>query len=216
MSHEHDHQHAHTHGHDHGPGHDHSHQHSNAHTHDHNHGHDHNHAHDHDHGHEHDQAHGHAHEHHDSSAPAQTIPDEAFFIEALALLGEGVAAVRVESAARSIGRPQGVFAELDVLGLERFDQALHHELAVRKRAAASGHSEAAAVRFPSAAAYVIEKMAHGFRRTGQAAGGGFYEYSAGQVARLWSGLNVFERGGRAIEDSAIAKRLQRALEGPAQ
>jgi len=66
-------------------------------------------------------------------------------------------------------------------------------------------------RFPEPAVYVIEKMAHGFRRAGRSAGGGFYEYSAGAEPRLWSGLKVFERGAREVDDAAIAERLRAAL-----
>jgi 3-hydroxyacyl-CoA dehydrogenase/enoyl-CoA hydratase/3-hydroxybutyryl-CoA epimerase len=71
-------------------------------------------------------------------------------------------------------------------------------------------SKPVSTRFPQAAVYVIEKMAHGFRRTGRAAGGGFYDYPAEGQPTLWSGLKVFERGARAIDDAEVAARLREA------
>ena len=191
------------------------------HSHDsHNHDHDH-HAHDHDH-HAHDHAHGHDHHHdHDHHhahplTPVAEIPAEALLVEALSLLGEGVTANRIEAAAHSIGLDQGVLMQLDTVGLELFDLALHAELDALKavaQAAMPGARKAkvVSVRFPEPAVYVIEKMAHGFRRTGRASGGGFYDYTAGAEPQLWSGLKVFERGAREVDDASLAERLRAAI-----
>jgi len=191
------------------------------HSHDsHNHDHDH-HAHDHDH-HAHDHAHGHDHHHdHDHHhahplTPVAEIPAEALLVEALSLLGEGVTANRIEAAAHSIGLDQGVLMQLDTVGLEVFDLALHAELDALKavaQAAMPGARKAkvVSVRFPEPAVYVIEKMAHGFRRTGRASGGGFYDYTAGAEPQLWSGLKVFERGAREVDDASLAERLRAAI-----
>jgi len=137
-------------------------------------------------------------------------------VEALSLLGEGVTANRIEAAAHSIGLNQGVLMQLDTVGLELFDLALHAELDALKavaQAAIPGARKAkvVSVRFTEAAVYVIEKMAHGFRRTGRASGGGFYDYAPGAEPQLWSGLKVFERGARDIEDAVLAQRLQAAI-----
>jgi 3-hydroxyacyl-CoA dehydrogenase len=191
------------------------------HSHDsHNHDHDH-HAHDHDH-HAHDHAHGHDHHHdHDHHhahplTPVAEIPAEALLVEALSLLGEGVTANRIEAAAHSIGLDQGVLMQMDTVGLELFDLALHAELDALKavaQAAMPGARKAkvVSVRFPEPAVYVIEKMAHGFRRTGRASGGGFYDYTAGAEPQLWSGLKVFERGAREVDDASLAERLRAAI-----
>ena len=191
------------------------------HSHDsHNHDHDH-HAHDHDH-HAHDHAHGHDHHHdHDHHhahplTPVAEIPAEALLVEALSLLGEGVTANRIEAAAHSIGLDQGALRQLDAVGLELFDRALHAELDALKavaHAAMPGAKKArvVSVRFPEPAVYVIEKMAHGFRRTGRASGGGFYDYTAGAEPQLWSGLKVFERGAREVDDASLAERLRAAI-----
>jgi hypothetical protein len=56
-------------------------------------------------------------------------------VEALSLLGEGVTANRIEAAAHSIGLVQGVLVQLDTVGLELFDMALHAELDALKAVA---------------------------------------------------------------------------------
>jgi len=190
------------------------------HSHDsHNHDHDH-HAHDHAHGHDHhhDHHHNHNHNHHHAHplTPVAEIPAEALLVEALSLLGEGVTANRIEAAAHSIGLDQGVLMQMDTVGLELFDLALHAELDALKavaQAAMPGARKAkvVSVRFPEPAVYVIEKMAHGFRRTGRASGGGFYDYTAGAEPQLWSGLKVFERGAREVDDASLAERLRAAI-----
>jgi 3-hydroxyacyl-CoA dehydrogenase/enoyl-CoA hydratase/3-hydroxybutyryl-CoA epimerase len=57
------------------------------------------------------------------------------------------------------------------------------------------------------AVYVLEKMAHGFKRLGRAAGAGFYEYPEGEPKRLWEGLSVFMRGAKPVSDEDIRDRL---------
>jgi len=173
----------------------------------------HNHDHDHDHDHH---AHDHHHPHSHALTPVAEIPGEALLVEALSLLGEGVTANRIEAAAHSIGLVQGVLGQLDTIGLELFDMALHAELDALKavaQAAMPGAKKAkvVSIRFPEPAVYVIEKMAHGFRRTGRASGGGFYDYTASTEPQLWSGLKIFERGAREIDDAALAQRLQAAI-----
>jgi len=190
------------------------------HSHDaHNHDHDHDHHaddHAHGHGHHHDHHHDHDHHHAHPLTPVAEIPAEALLVEALSLLGEGVTANRIEAAAHSIGLDQGVLMQMDTVGLELFDLALHAELDALKavaQAAMPGARKAkvVSVRFPEPAVYVIEKMAHGFRRTGRASGGGFYDYTAGAEPQLWSGLKVFERGAREVDDASLAERLRAAI-----
>ena len=57
--------------------------------------------------------------------------------------------------------------------------------------------------------YVVEKMAHGYKRTGRAAGGGFYDYS-GDEPVLWSGLKTFERRSRQLSAEDVRDRLLHA------
>jgi 3-hydroxyacyl-CoA dehydrogenase/enoyl-CoA hydratase/3-hydroxybutyryl-CoA epimerase len=62
---------------------------------------------------------------------------------------------------------------------------------------------------PESAVYVLEKMAHGYRRLGRVAGSGFYDYSS-EPPQLWSGLKTFERRGRHLESADIRDRLLHA------
>jgi len=57
------------------------------------------------------------------------------------------------------------------------------------------------------AVYVLEKMAHGFKRMGRAYGGGFYDYPEGEPKRLWPGLAAFSRAAKPISDTDIRDRL---------
>jgi hypothetical protein len=187
----------------------------------------------------------------------------ALLTEALALVGEGIAAAEVESASIEAGMPVGLLATIDATSLDAIDEALHAELhalehgeghdhdhdhghghshghdhahdhphgtdhahghghdhdhapapAPAPRTAASHapapHRHAHGVkskRMPDTAVYVVEKMAHGFRRTGRAAGGGFYDYSS-DAPQLWSGLKTFERRGRALPRQDVLERLR--------
>jgi len=75
---------------------------------------------------------------------------------------------------------------------------------------AAGHRHAHKVksrRVPESAVYVLEKMAHGFKRMGRAYGGGFYDYPQDAEKALWPGLKVFERGGRAIPFEDVKDRM---------
>ncbi|HPU52308.1 MAG TPA: hypothetical protein PK359_12190 [Burkholderiaceae bacterium] len=57
------------------------------------------------------------------------------------------------------------------------------------------------------AVYVLEKMAHGYRRMGRAYGKGFYEYPEDGEKYLWPGLSAFAKGGRAVPLEDIRDRL---------
>jgi hypothetical protein len=73
------------------------------------------------------------------------------------------------------------------------------------------HPHAPAAALPSrplekSAVYVVEKMAHGYKRAGRAAGGGFYDYTS-EPPELWSGLKTFERRSRQLDPADIRDRL---------
>jgi 3-hydroxyacyl-CoA dehydrogenase/enoyl-CoA hydratase/3-hydroxybutyryl-CoA epimerase len=57
-----------------------------------------------------------------------------------------------------------------------------------------------------AAVYVMEKMAHGFKRMGRAAGRGFYDYEF-DTPELWSGLKTFERRSTKLPAQDMSDRL---------
>ena len=60
---------------------------------------------------------------------------------------------------------------------------------------------------PESAVYVLEKMAHGYKRMGRAFGGGFYDYPESGPKELWSGLKTFERGGRVVPPEDVRDRM---------
>ena len=191
----------------------------------------------------------------------------ALLTEALALVGEGIAAAEIEAASLEAGMPVGLLATIDATSLDAIDEALHAELHALEHGEGHGHDHGHAhghdhahghghghghdhghdhdhdhdhghahdhahgthhahdhghapapaphrhahgvksKRMPETAVYVVEKMAHGFRRTGRAAGGGFYDYSS-DAPQLWSGLKTFERRGRALPRQDVLERLR--------
>ncbi len=68
-------------------------------------------------------------------------------------------------------------------------------------------TQAKSRRIPETAVYVLEKMAHGYRRMGRAHGGGFYEYPAEGEKFLWAGLQAFERARSAVPVQDVRDRL---------
>ncbi|MGD9714144.1 MAG: hypothetical protein AB7G13_24715 [Lautropia sp.] len=62
-------------------------------------------------------------------------------------------------------------------------------------------------RLPESAVYVLEKMAHGYKRLGRSSGAGFYDYNEDGTRTLWSGLKSFERRGRSAPTEDIRDRL---------
>lgn len=57
------------------------------------------------------------------------------------------------------------------------------------------------------AVYVVEKMAHGFRRLGRTCGSGFYNYVDGDRDVLWTGLSAFRRRAVTIPPEDVRDRL---------
>ena len=62
-------------------------------------------------------------------------------------------------------------------------------------------------RMPESAVYVMEKMAHGFRRMGRESGAGFYDYDDDGTKSLWSGLKAFERRSAKVPPEDVKDRL---------
>jgi hypothetical protein len=56
------------------------------------------------------------------------------------------------------------------------------------------------------AVYVMEKMAHGFKRLGKDAQRGFYDYDY-DTPQIWSGLKTFERRGKSIVATDLRDRM---------
>jgi 3-hydroxyacyl-CoA dehydrogenase/enoyl-CoA hydratase/3-hydroxybutyryl-CoA epimerase len=142
----------------------------------------------------------------------------AMLHEALALLGDGVVASSIEAAALQQGWSVGPLALMDQLGLGPIDTALHaqghsmHAPHDHAHHGCCGHShehEHHPLRpqtLTESAIYVVEKMAHGYRRQGLATGSGFYDYHT-TPPELWSGLKAFERQAVACSPGDVADRL---------
>jgi 3-hydroxyacyl-CoA dehydrogenase/enoyl-CoA hydratase/3-hydroxybutyryl-CoA epimerase len=128
-------------------------------------------------------------------------------MEGAALLDEGVGAALIENAAMQAGMPVGPLAVIDETSLTL---SVHVMEQTRADFAAEGRAYAAA---PGEA--LVTRMVKELGRGGRAAGGGFYDYPAGQKKRLWPQLKpLFEKPGVAIAAQEIQDRLlyRQALE----
>jgi 3-hydroxyacyl-CoA dehydrogenase/enoyl-CoA hydratase/3-hydroxybutyryl-CoA epimerase len=122
-----------------------------------------------------------------------------YVMEGVAMLAEGVAAPLIEHAALAAGMPVGPLAVLDETSL-----ALSVHVLEQTRADFAAEGKAYP---PSAGEALVEKMVKELGRAGRAAGGGFYDYPAGQGKRLWPGLKAFEQPGIAANVAELKQRL---------
>ena len=103
-----------------------------------------------------------------------------FVNEAIGMLAEGIEPATIEQAGRIAGYPAAPLQLSDELNLN---------LMVKIRQATRDAAEAAGEEFvPDAVDQVILKMVEEIKRSGRAAGAGFYDYEDGKRAGLWSGL----------------------------
>ncbi|MGQ3113984.1 MAG: 3-hydroxyacyl-CoA dehydrogenase NAD-binding domain-containing protein [Hydrogenophaga sp.] len=123
-----------------------------------------------------------------------------FVMEGAAMLGEGIPAPVIENAAMQAGMPVGPLAVLDEtalsLSVHVMDQTrADFEKEGRRYAATPGE-------------LLVERMVKEFKRPGRAAGGGFYDYPAGQKKQLWPELKArFEKPGAAWDLQDVKDRL---------
>ncbi|MBD8269166.1 3-hydroxyacyl-CoA dehydrogenase NAD-binding domain-containing protein [Pseudomonas fluorescens] len=123
-----------------------------------------------------------------------------FTNEGIAMLGEGVAAPLIETEARKAGMPVGPLAVSDEVSLSLMS---HIRQQTAKDLQAQGK---AAPSHPATA--VIELLVNEHKRTGKAAGGGFYDYPAGAQKRLWPELKTrFEQPDKQISPQDVRDRL---------
>lgn len=104
-------------------------------------------------------------------------------VEAAAMIGEGVAPASIEVASLQAGYPVGTLALLDEVTLR-----LPLKIRGQFREAAAAESIPFA-EHPGDA--VLTAMVNDFGRPGRADGAGFYDYTDGQRAGLWAGLDKF-------------------------
>ncbi|MDP3811786.1 MAG: 3-hydroxyacyl-CoA dehydrogenase NAD-binding domain-containing protein [Hydrogenophaga sp.] len=123
-----------------------------------------------------------------------------FVMEGAAMLGEGIPAPVIENASVQAGMPVGPLAVLDETALSL---AVHVLDQTRADFAAEGKAYAA-----TPGELLVERMVKQLNRAGRAAGGGFYDYPAGQKKTLWPELKpLFEKPGQAWDLQEVKDRL---------
>jgi len=123
-----------------------------------------------------------------------------FVMEGAAMLGEGIPAAVIENAAMQAGMPVGPLAVLDETALSLSVHVLDQ---TRADFAAEGRAYQA-----TPGELLVERMVKELNRPGRAAGGGFYDYPAGQKKHLWPALkDLFEKPGVAWDVATIKDRL---------
>jgi 3-hydroxyacyl-CoA dehydrogenase/enoyl-CoA hydratase/3-hydroxybutyryl-CoA epimerase len=120
--------------------------------------------------------------------------------EGVAMLGEGQLPSAIEMAAFSAGFPVGPLAVLDEVSLAL---SYNNRLETLKAFADEGRPLP-----PHPADAVMERMVNGFGRKGRTAGGGFYDYPAGEKKTIWPGLyEHFVRLDHQIPRQDVGDRL---------
>jgi 3-hydroxyacyl-CoA dehydrogenase/enoyl-CoA hydratase/3-hydroxybutyryl-CoA epimerase len=123
-----------------------------------------------------------------------------FTHEGIAMLGEGVSAVMIETEARKAGMPVGPLAVSDEVSLSLMS---HIRQQAQKDLAQEGKSA------PEHSAHgLIDLLVNEYGRLGKAAGAGFYDYPTGAPKRLWPELKSrFEKPDVLIAGQEIRDRL---------
>lgn len=123
-----------------------------------------------------------------------------FVMEGAAMLGEGIPAPVIENLAMQVGMPVGPLAVLDETALSLSVHVLDQ---TREDFAKEGKTHTA-----TPGELLVERMVKELQRPGRAAGGGFYDYPAGQKKVLWPELKTrFEKADVAYNPQDIKDRL---------
>jgi len=123
-----------------------------------------------------------------------------FVMEGAAMLGEGIPAPVIENLAMQVGMPVGPLAVLDETALSLSVHVLDQ---TREDFAKEGKTYQA-----TPGELLVERMVKEHKRPGRAAGGGFYDYPAGQKKVLWPELKTrFEKSGASYSLQDIKDRL---------
>ena len=122
-----------------------------------------------------------------------------FVMEGAAMLGEGIPAPVIENASMQAGMPVGPLAVLDETALSLSVHVLDQ---TRADFQAEGKTYAA-----TPGELLVERMVKELKRSGRAAGGGFYDYPAGQKKVLWSELKPLFEKNTAWDLQEIKDRL---------
>jgi 3-hydroxyacyl-CoA dehydrogenase/enoyl-CoA hydratase/3-hydroxybutyryl-CoA epimerase len=121
-------------------------------------------------------------------------------MEGAAMVGEGIPAAAIENAGVQAGMPVGPLAVIDETSLSLSVHVLEQ---TRADYAAEGKTFEA-----TPGQLLLELMVKEHKRSGRAAGGGFYDYPAGAKKALWPQLKpLFEKPGVAWEIDELKDRL---------
>jgi len=125
-----------------------------------------------------------------------------FVMEGAAMLGEGIPAAAIENAGIQAGMPVGPLAVLDETALSLSVHVLDQ---TRTDFTAEGKTYTA-----TPGELLVERMVKELKRSGRAAGGGFYDYPTepGAKKHLWPELKtLFEKPGVAWDINELKDRL---------
>ncbi len=123
-----------------------------------------------------------------------------FVMEGAAMLGEGIPAPVIENASMQAGMPVGPLAVLD-------ETALSLSVHVLEQTRLDFQKEGKTYN-ATAGETLVEHMVKQHNRAGRAAGGGFYDYPAGQKKQLWPELKtLFEKPDVAWDLQEVKDRL---------
>jgi 3-hydroxyacyl-CoA dehydrogenase/enoyl-CoA hydratase/3-hydroxybutyryl-CoA epimerase len=125
-----------------------------------------------------------------------------FVMEGAAMLGEGIPAAAIENAGIQAGMPVGPLAVLDETALSLSVHVLDQ---TRTDFSAEGKTYIA-----TPGELLVERMVKEFKRSGRAAGGGFYDYPLEKGAKksLWPELKpLFEKAETAWDINELKDRL---------
>jgi 3-hydroxyacyl-CoA dehydrogenase/enoyl-CoA hydratase/3-hydroxybutyryl-CoA epimerase len=123
-----------------------------------------------------------------------------FVMEGAAMLGEGIPAPVIENASMQAGMPVGPLAVLD-------ETALSLSVHVLDQTRDDFHAEGKTYE-ATPGELLVERMVKELKRAGRAAGGGFYDYPAGQKKALWPELKtLFEKPAHAWDLQEVKDRL---------
>ncbi|MEV8146448.1 3-hydroxyacyl-CoA dehydrogenase NAD-binding domain-containing protein [Specibacter sp. NPDC078709] len=124
-----------------------------------------------------------------------------FMNEAIAMLGEGIAAPSIEQAGLQAGYPAAPLQLADELSLTLMSK-------IQKETQAGLEAENGVQKYQDHAAYpIVDRMIEAFSRKGKLAGAGFYNYADGHRTGLWEGLKENYGGTAEIPFEDMVERM---------
>ena len=124
-----------------------------------------------------------------------------FMNEAIAMLGEGIAAPSIEQAGLQAGYPAAPLQLADELSLTLMSK-------IQKETKAGLEHDGGAQKYQDHAAYpIVDRMIEAFSRKGKLAGAGFYNYADGHRTGLWEGLKENYGGTAEIPFEDMVERM---------